>query len=419
MTGLANRAAFHVYLEEALAEAATKREQIGIFYIDLDRFKEVNDLQGHLAGDAYPKEIAHRLSEAAGDTFVARLGGDELAIIQKAPQPAAAMALADRIQIETGREMELGERKLHPTLSMGVAIYPDDGKSADVLIEHADAAMYRAKAAGRNGIRFFDSRLDESARAHRVLESEIKGVAARDELILHYQPLETPGGELTGFEALVRWQHPERGLLMPGSFIQLAEQNGCIIEVGEWVLREACREAATWKKPLGISVNLSSVQLLHSDLFSVVSDVLRETELAPERLELELTETVLLDSKAHSINTLKEIKRLGVNVALDDFGTGFASLSYLHSFAFDRIKIDRSFISDLPKGGAAEAIIKGVIGLARGLDLRITAEGVETAEQLSFLAGEKCDHVQGYYIGSPGPIENFADRLAAPEANVA
>jgi predicted signal transduction protein with EAL and GGDEF domain len=296
-------------------------------------------------------------------------------------------------------------------LSIGVAIYPNDGTDAKTLIGNADAALYRAKADGRGAIRFFEADMDRRLRERRALQHDLRSALDRGELSLHYQPQARIDGEIIGFEALLRWHHPKHGLVPPATFIPLAEESSLIIPISEWVLHEACREAASWPRPLQIAVNLSSVQFRHGDLPSVVHSILLETGLVPQRLELEITESVLIDDLARAVTMLRRLKSLGVRIAMDDFGTGYSSLSYLQAFPFDKIKIDRSFISNLETNPQSATIVRAVIGLARGLDLPVVAEGVESKDQRAFLAAESCDNLQGYLIGRPRPIEDYAQLL--------
>jgi predicted signal transduction protein with EAL and GGDEF domain len=300
------------------------------------------------------------------------------------------------------------------SLSIGVAVYPHDGAEAATLIANADAALYRAKADGRTAIRFFEPAMDERLRDRRALQQDLRSAIQDGELLLHYQPQALTSGRVTGFEALVRWQHPKRGLIGPATFIPLAEESGLVIDIGEWVLREACREAASWPAHLQVAVNLSPIQFKHGDLPSLVHSVLLETGLSPARLELEITESVLVDDLTRAVSILRRLKTLGVRIAMDDFGTGYSSLSYLHAFPFDKIKIDRAFIANVHCNAQSAAITRTVIGLGRGLDLPVVAEGVETAAQLEFLAAESCAGIQGYLIGRPAPIRDYASLLGPP-----
>jgi predicted signal transduction protein with EAL and GGDEF domain len=318
-------------------------------------------------------------------------------------------------------DMSVGGHSLRLGLSIGVAVYPSDGKDATALLANANAALYRAKDAGRGTIRFFEAHMDAHLRDRRALQHDLRSAIEQGELTLHYQPQARIGGEIIGFEALVRWHHPARGVISPGTFIPLAEESGLITQLGEWVLREACREAASWPQPLQIAVNLSPAQFRGGDLPTMVHAMLLETGLAPDRLELEITEGVLISDFARGVSLLRRRKLLGVRIAMDDFGTGYSSLSYLQSFPFDKIKIDRTFIANLNDNHYSATIVRAVIGLGRGLGLPVMAEGVETAEQLAFLTRESCDEVQGYFIGRPAPIGTYADmvgRNAAPKLKV-
>jgi len=415
LTDLPNRSAFNVRFAAMLERAAGQDEPFALLCIDLDRFKEVNDVLGHAAGDAALREVAKRLQIAAEGAFLARLGSDEfIMMVAGGIQPATAAVLADRVQASVAEELEIAGRQLRVGLSIGVAIYPTDGTDATALLANADAALDRAKQESRGSVRFFEADMDLRLRERRALQHDLRSSIDRGELTLHYQPQARIDGGIIGFEALMRWQHPTRGRVSPGMFIPLAEESGLIVEMGEWVLREACREAASWPQPLQIAVNLSPVQFRVGDLAALVHAVLIETGLAPSRLELEITEGALIDDFSRAVSILRRLKGLGVRIAMDDFGTGYSSLSYLQSFPFDKIKIDQTFISNLERNPQSAAIVRAVIGLARGLDLPVIAEGVETKDQLAFLAHEACDQVQGYFIGRPEPIENYAEMVGRP-----
>jgi diguanylate cyclase len=410
LTGLPNRVSFDAKLREQLGKAAEDRDLFAVLCIDLDRFKEINDVFGHATGDALLQEIARRMQDTVGDAFLARLSGDEFAVIAAAAtQPAKAAALAERLLASFADELAIGGQPLRVGLSIGVAMFPNDGTDADTLVANADAALYRAKAEGRGTIRFFEAEMDLRLRERRVLQLDLRLAIERNELKLYFQPEARVKGDIVAFEALVRWQHPIRGSILPSVFIPLAEESGLIIAIGEWVLREACREAASWSEPIRVGVNLSPVQFRHGDLPILVHSILLETGLAPPRLELEVTEGVLIDDFPRTVSVLRRLKALGVRIAMDDFGTGYSSLSYLQAFPFDKIKIDQRFISNLNQNAQSATIVRAVIGLARGLDIPVVAEGVETKEQLEFLAAEKCDQVQGYLIGRPEPIEHYAE----------
>ena len=412
LTDLPNRAAFTECFATTLARAAKEKESFALLSVDLDRFKEVNDVFGHTIGDKLLCAVSGRLGAAAEGAFLARLGGDEFAlIISGGSHPASAHALAERLMASVAEDFELDGHRLRIGLSIGIAIYPADGTDASSLIGNADAALHRAKSGGRGTIRFFEADMDQRLRERRALVHDLQDAVESGELVVYYQPQARIDGEITGFEALVRWRHPTRGLIAPDMFIPAAEESGLILPIGEWVLRESCREAASWPKPLNIAVNLSPVQFRHGDLPGLVHSVLLETGLPPGRLELEITESVLIDDLARGLTILRRLKLLGVQIAMDDFGTGYSSLSNLQAFAFDKIKIDRSFISSLDTSPQSATIVRAVIGLGRGLDLPVIAEGVETNKQLEFLSAEACTAVQGYLVGKPLPIGAYADAV--------
>jgi predicted signal transduction protein with EAL and GGDEF domain len=322
--------------------------------------------------------------------------------------------LGNRLLTAVAQDLEIEEHQLQIGLSIGVAIFPADGRDATTLLANADAALYRAKADGRGSMRFFEPKMDERLRERRALQHDLRSALTHNELILHYQPQALIGGAIIGFEALVRWHHPVRGIVSPGTFIPIAEESGTIIQIGEWILREACREAASWPRPLQIAINLSPVQFRQGDLAGLVHSILLETGLAAHRLEFEITEGVLIGDSARALSILRRLKALGVRIAMDDFGTGYSSLSYLQSFPFDKIKIDRAFISNVEKNDQSAAIVRAVIGLGRGLHLPVVAEGVETPDQLEFLLREECDEVQGFLIGRPLPIDHYAEFVGRP-----
>jgi diguanylate cyclase (GGDEF)-like protein/PAS domain S-box-containing protein len=409
LTELPNRAAFNECIGATLELAARAGESFAVLCVDLDRFKEVNDEFGHSVGDALLREAARRLETACHGAFLARVGGDEFTIITPTgPQPAAAAALADRLTAAFDSDIDIEGRPLRIGVTIGVGIFPQDGADATTLVANANAALSRAKSEARGSIRFFEMSMDQHLREKRALQQDLRSAVMRDELALHYQPQAHIGGEIIGFEALARWRHPRHGLVPPATFIPLAEESGIIMALGEWVLRSACREAASWPRKLHIAINLSPVQFQHGDLPSLVHQILLETGLAPARLELEITEGVLIGDFKRAVAILRRLKNLGVRIAMDDFGTGYSSLSYLQSFPFDKIKIDRSFVANLNHGQQSATIIRAVIALGRGLDLPVVAEGVETEAQLAFLAAESCNGVQGYLVGRPMPIADYA-----------
>ena len=412
LTDLPNRAALDTHFSRTLDTARQDGGSFAVLCIDLDRFKQINDLFGHSMGDAALREASRRLQIAAQGAFLARVGGDEFIVItEQGPLPASAELLADRLRSALGRDIEVDGHCFELDLSVGIAVYPRDGGDARSLFANADAALYRAKHEGRGAVRFFTAAMDQQLRDRRAVEHDLKSAVANGELYLEYQPQRHSDGKIIGFEALVRWRHPQRGIVPPVEFIPIAEESHLIVEIGEWVLREACREAATWSEPLQVAVNVSAVQFRRGNLQQMVDTVLRESGLAPGQLELEITEGVLIENVARAALVLKSLKTLGLRIALDDFGTGYSSLSYLQSFPLDRIKIDRSFIASLGRTDRSLAIVRAVIGLAHGLGLPALAEGVETTEQLETLVAEGCDEMQGYLIGRPRPIEVYSNLL--------
>jgi diguanylate cyclase len=417
LTGLPNRASFDEKLGEHLRAAAGGLDAFAVLCMDLDRFKEINDVFGHSTGDALLGAIAKRMRDAIGEAFLARLGGDEFAIVAPAAaQPAQAAALAENLLAIFADEVTVNGQHLRIGLSIGVALFPHDGKDADALIANADAALYRAKAEGRGTVRFFEAEMDQRLRERRALQLDLRAAIERDEFELYFQPEARARDEFVAFEALLRWHHPVRGFVPPGVFIPLAEESGLIITIGEWVLRAACREAAQWSNPVMVSVNLSPVQFRHGDLPSLIHEILLESGLPAARLELEVTEGVLINDFERTVSILRRLKALGVHIAMDDFGTGYSSLSYLQAFPFDKIKIDQRFICNLEHDAQSATIVRAVIGLARGLDIPVVAEGVETQAQLNFLTAEHCDKVQGFLIGRPEPITHYANYVGRKSA---
>ena len=402
LTDLPNRTAFNECLHTLLGKSKASGEQFALMAIDLDRFKGVNDLFGQAAGDAVLRKAARRLAEACEGAFLSRLGGDEFAVISPAgPQPETAVALAERLSEAMRESFDIDGQRIEIGATIGVAVYPGDGEDASTLVANADTAQVRAKSERRGSVHFFEPGMDRQLRERRALAHDLHSALNRNELVLNYQPIATVDGEITGFEALSRWHHPQRGLVRPDIFIPLAEETGLIGALGEWALRTACREAATWPVKFSIAVNLSPAQFLEGDIAAAVHAVLLETGLQPHRLTLEITEGVLMQDPARGLALLRRLKGLGVRVAMDDFGTGYSSLSYLQSFPFDKIKIDKSCIAHVAQRPQSAAIVRAVIGLAHGLGLPVLAEGVETEEQLAFLRAAGCDKVQGFLIGRP------------------
>ena len=418
LTGLANRRSFTGRLEAEIAASAEsgKDGQLALMLLDLDRFKEVNDLFGHAAGDAVLQKVAHCASSVLRHgQMLARLGGDEFAIIApNLPDPQAAGRIAEAVLSALRHENRLSPGGM-VSASIGIALYPLDADEQAALVSHADTALYRAKAEGKDTFRYFEASMGAEARDRRILEQDLRQAVARDEFRLVYQPQkEISSGRMIGFEALLRWQHPERGEVPPSEFIPVAEDSGSIAQIGEWVLATACKEAATWRNPLTVAVNVSAVQLHNPDFGRKVHEVLLRTGLAAGRLELEITETALVKDMPRALATLRQIKALGVRVAMDDFGTGYSSLSNLRAFPFDKIKIDGSFIKSVDRNGQVATIVRAVLGLGRGLGLPVLAEGVETLDELRFLDAEDCDIGQGYFLGRPGPIEAFGELTGVP-----
>jgi diguanylate cyclase (GGDEF)-like protein len=412
LTGLPNRNALRMRLEAALERVEASKESLALLCIDIDHFKEANDLHGHHAGDALLVEVARRLqATVTAPSFAARLGGDEFMVVQVGggDQPSAGAELATQILGVLREPFEIGTHNLQAGASIGIALFPHDGRTGEALVANADMALFRAKEGGRDAYRFFKREMDETIRERRTLVRELRHAISAEELVLHYQPLARTGdGEVVGFEALVRWEHPTRGLVPPLSFIPLAEESGLILPLGEWALRRACETAATWERPLRVAVNLSPLQLHQPGLPKTVAAILEETGLDAGRLELEITESALFTDQERALTHLHALKGLGVRIAMDDFGTGFSSLSTLQSFPFDKIKIDKSFVENIDKDSRAKVIVRAVLGLGRSLDIPVVAEGVETPEQLEFLRGEACAEVQGYLIGRPATGSDIA-----------
>ncbi|WP_244642397.1 bifunctional diguanylate cyclase/phosphodiesterase [Phyllobacterium sp. 628] len=411
LTGLPNRRSFTNKLRQDIAALDIESGHcLALLYLDLDRFKEVNDLFGHAAGDTMLQKIAkHAGSVLSNNQMLARLGGDEFAII--APDlidPMAASLVAQNVIDLLQTENETADSGGFISMSIGIAIYPNDATSEEALLVHADTALHRAKTEGRGGYRFFEAAMGAAANERRKIEHELRHAIAKRQLSLVYQPQKAlSDGEIVGFEALLRWHHPDRGEISPALFIPIAEENGSIGQIGEWVLRQACLTAAAWKKPLIIAVNVSAVQLRDPTFAGNVQNILMETGLPPAHLELEITETALIKDRASALQTLRKLKALGVKIAMDDFGTGYSSLSNLRSFPFDKIKIDKSFVKSVNKNKQSATIVKAVIGLGNGLGLPVLAEGIETREEMEFLTRELCQGGQGNYLGRPARIEQF------------
>lgn len=409
LTGLPNRASFNDRLDREIDLAAGTDGKLALIGIDLDRFKEINDFHGHAAGDEVLRVLATRIGNLleAGE-FVARLGGDEFVALHRVRDRAGLVDFTARLEAALSRPIRLDACEVIPGASLGVAIYPDNAASTDALTSCADLALYRAKADFTRTVCFYEQEMDETVRARRNLAAELRDALENGQLDIHYQvQTSVATGEIRGYEALLRWRHPRRGFVPPSEFIPLAEESGLILQLGEWVLRETCARAATWEQPYKVAVNLSPVQLAHIDLPKLILAILFETDLSPDRLELELTESTLFADRERSLLVLQKIKMLGVSIALDDFGTGYSSLDTLRAFPFDKIKLDRSFMSEVETSPQAKAIIRAVLALGKSLDIPILAEGIETRGQLSLLDAEGCDEAQGYLLGRPVPLDEI------------
>jgi diguanylate cyclase len=427
LTGLPNRSSFNKKLDQEIEGALACGQRLAVLCLDLDRFKEVNDLFGHAAGDTLLQTFAKCVTGVLDQSqMMARLGGDEFAIILPAiGGPSAAGRVAENILEVLRAENANSATAALVSTSIGIAICPSDASDRQALLSHADTALYRAKMEGRGTYRFFETTMGAEVRERRLLEHDLRHAISRRELRLVYQPQkDIKTGTITGLEALLRWTHATRGEIGPAVFIPIAEESGAILQIGEWVLRAACREASTWNRPLAVAVNVSAVQLHTASFASLVHEILFQTGLPARRLELEITETALVRDLNRALATLRQLKAMGVRIAMDDFGTGYSSLSNLRAFPFDKIKIDGSFIKSVDVNGQAATIVRAVLGLGRGLRLPVLAEGVETAGELAFLSGELCDEAQGYLLGRPAEIEEFRHitndgaPVAVPEAAV-
>jgi len=429
LTGLPNRLLYKEYLTKVLARARRTRELVAVVFLDVDHFKRINDTLGHDVGDEVIREAARRMQDSLreGDTVsrlgieegiadLARVGGDEFYLL--VPQLASnsdAAKIATRLLGAFDEPFRLGSRDVAITASIGIAVFPDDGRDADVLLKHADTAMYRAKDEGRAQYQFFDKAMGTAASRRLELEHCLRTALERDELSLFYQPIiDTKSGSVVGTEALLRWQHPELGMVSPVEFIPVAEECGAIVSLGEWVLETACRQVRAWRdRGLGlwVSVNLSARQIRDRSFVETVGRVLAENTLDPSCLVLELTESILMHREEESIALLAELKSLGVGLSIDDFGTGYSSLSYLKHFPLDNLKIDRSFVKGIPDDRDDVAITGAIIALAHSLGLKVTAEGVETQEHLESLCAYGCDEIQGYLYSPPIPPEALEEYL--------
>ncbi|MBH5373336.1 putative bifunctional diguanylate cyclase/phosphodiesterase [Bradyrhizobium glycinis] len=404
LTHLPNRVAFNETLDAALKRLALSGEEFAVLLLDLDRFKEVNDQFGHPAGDEFLVHVASRLQRCTrAAEHVARIGGDEFALVMaNLTRPEDALEIAERFVAAFAEPFQIEGRRILGATSVGIVLAPRDGNAPLDLMKNADAALYRAKKAGPGTVCFFEQADDRSSRERKALQSDLAGAIARDELFLVFQPfLDLGSNRITGFEALLRWQHPARGLVPPSEFIAIAEETGLIHEIGEWVIRRACASVAEWPEEIRVAVNFSAAQFHNTAILQTIVQALADARIAPHRLEIEITESMLLSKYGSAATVLNALLELGVTLALDDFGTGFSSLTYLRKLPFTRIKIDQSFIRDMLVQPDCAAIVKSVVSLARDLQIGVVAEGVETADQLEYLRQISCDEVQGYLISRP------------------
>ena len=421
LTGLPNRRIFSASLDRVIEQgratddASEKVKDFAVLFLDLDRFKVINDTLGHRIGDLLLQEVAKRLKGALRPTdILSRLGGDEFAIIIPVVESRARLeALAARLANAFSEPFELNDHRVRSNVSIGIAVGPADGESADDLLVAADLALYAVKGEGGRSFRFYQKKMNQQINDRREIENDLREAIDRNELELHYQPIfDLKSRMVSGFEALARWRHPVRGMVPPMTFIPVAEDSGLIGPLGEWALAAACRQAAKWPDRMKVAVNLSPIQFSTPHLADRIARILAESGLSPKRLELEITEQVFMDDSEHTLSTLHQLKKIGVRIALDDFGTGYSSLSYLRRFPFDKIKIDRSFVSDLSQGAEHAAIVQAVVNIATALGMETTAEGIETKDQQDFLTALGCNEGQGYFLGKPMALEGHAGLLA-------
>ncbi len=412
LTGLPNRTAFVERLGHMMDQPGQVSDRIYLFSFDLDRFKEINDVHGHAAGDHVLRVAAERLGRRLREgEFVARIGGDEfIAVTSRVFTRSEAEQMAQRIIRDLAEPIVWDEMTLGIGTSIGISVFPDGAETIDDLLAQADTAMYRAKSAGTNQVCFYDQSMDQAARERSALAMDMRAGLERGEFELFFQQQNnTKSGAVVGFEVLLRWRHPKRGMVSPTEFIPIAERTGFIMELGDWVLRRSCIEAVQWRNPLRIAVNVAPKQLANANFPRRVQDILAETGLAPERLELEITESGIISDQQNALSIIRQLKAIGVKIAMDDYGTGYSSLSTLQLFPFDKIKIDRGFIDSVAENRQSAAIVRSTLILAQSLDIPVLAEGVENAEHLRFLQDEGCQQVQGYFYGKPQPLSELQD----------
>ena len=420
LTELPNRSLFNEWLTHSVADVERQRDTLAVLCLDLDHFKEVNDILGHAAGDELLRQATDRMKASLRRSdILARMGGDEFAIIQKhASQPNGASELAERLLTELTKPFDLNGNEVLIGASIGIALHDDpEDTDGQALLRQADLALYRSKHEGRGTFRYFVDEMNDKLLERKRVERELRQAISRNELELHYQPqIDLGANKIKGVEALLRWNHPTQGLISPETFIPLAEECGLIVPIGDWVIREACRQAKDWPE-LSFAVNVSPIQFRQGNLVATVKTALQQEGVEPHRLEIEITEGVLLSHTEATISTLKELQGMGIRIAMDDFGTGYSSLSYLRRFPFDKIKIDKSFTSDLGDCHDADSIIKAVIKLGASMGMKSNAEGVETVEQANLLREQGCDEVQGFYFSHPMPSGSIGELLADWEWN--
>lgn len=420
LTDLPNRAMLREWMTSALSQAHYNHEEMAVLFVDVDHFKNVNDTLGHHSGDLVLAAMAKRLKTNVSSTdLVARMGGDEFVLVLPNIGVDGAVDAAQRIAASLIEPLTIDQHRINVTISIGIGIYPHDGQTMDVLVKNADAALYHAKMLGRNNYQFFTEQMNIAAAERRLLETGLHQAIARNELELYYQPqVDVKTGQVVGAEALLRWHHPELGMILPDRLIPVAENTGLIVSIGEWVLRTACLQNADWQRrgflPLVVSVNLSALQIRQNSFQRMVQDALACSGLAPQYLELELTESLLMESANTTMSNMQQLTQIGVRLSVDDFGTGYSNLSYLRRFPLAKLKIDRSFVREAPSNNGDVAIVRAVIGLAHTLNLKVIAEGVETREQYDFLRDEGCDQIQGFFFARPRPAADLFNMLNKP-----